>query len=332
MSKDPSLHQLLERTLGARTDTSGQGACLDAETLAAWADGSLTAAQRTAAEAHVADCDRCLAVVAAIAQTSPPPSTSTTAQRPAWLTVRWLAPLTAAALAITTWAFVQGPFSPQRPVAPPTPQVVDSVTPVQPVTPAERAASASNRADALAKKADAPRASAVLKDQAERRRSADAAAKPSAAPATESPAPPAAPTEAIDQQFRSMARAEQGPRLIVSPDPDVRWRLSGPSVERSADGGRTWQRQPTSTSLELLAGSSPAPSVCWIVGRSGLVLLSTDGRTWRRLDFPGPAVDLVAVTAQDGEIATVTASDGKTYRTVDAGRTWILQENPAPSF
>lgn len=329
MSKDPSFDRLLERTLGARAERPGQAACLDAETLAAWADGSLTAAQRTAAETHAADCDRCLAVVAAIAKTSPPPSA--TAKRPAWLTVRWLAPLTAAAVAITTWAVVLGPLSPQRPAAPPTPQVLEPVTPAAPSMQAERDVNAPTRADALEKKAEAPQRSVVLKDQAESRRSADAAAKPSA-PAAGRPAPPAARTEAIDERLGAMARAEQRPRIIVSPDPDVRWRLSGPSVERSADGGRTWLRQPTSTNVELLAGSSPAPSVCWIVGRSGVVLLSADGSTWRTLDSPVPAVDLVAVTATTAEAATVTTADGRTYRTADGGRTWILQESPATSF
>jgi photosystem II stability/assembly factor-like uncharacterized protein len=72
--------------------------------------------------------------------------------------------------------------------------------------------------------------------------------------------------------------------------------------------------------------------VCWIVGRSGLVLLSTDGETWRRLDFPDATVDLVSVTARDGAAATVTAANGRIYRTTDAGRTWTLQENPAAPF
>lgn len=103
-------------------------------------------------------------------------------------------------------------------------------------------------------------------------------------------------------------------------------------MERSTDGARTWKAQPTGTALDLLAGSSPAPAVCWIVGRSGLVLLSTDGETWRRLDFPDGTVDLVDVTARDGVAATVTAADRRRYSTTDAGRTWTLQEIPAAPF
>jgi hypothetical protein len=64
----------------------------------------------------------------------------------------------------------------------------------------------------------------------------------------------------------------------------VRWRVRGNRVERSADNGTTWLPLATmtktdETTSEVLAGSSPAPTVCWFVGRRGLVWLSTDGRT-----------------------------------------------------
>jgi photosystem II stability/assembly factor-like uncharacterized protein len=120
--------------------------------------------------------------------------------------------------------------------------------------------------------------------------------------------------------------------VIVSPDPDLRWRIVGAAIQRSSDAGRTWVAQATGTTNELLAGSSPAPTVCWIVGRTGLVLLSTDGLTWRRLEFPNLAVDLVGVTARDTLAAIVTAADGRRYRTADGGRTWTLQENPPAPF
>ena len=106
MNKDESIDPLLRRTARTRAGTPPQGDCLDAETLAAWTDGSLTAVQRSAAETHAADCDRCLSVLAAIARTNPPPSAT---QRPAWLSFRWLVPLTTAAVAITAWVLIQEP-------------------------------------------------------------------------------------------------------------------------------------------------------------------------------------------------------------------------------
>jgi photosystem II stability/assembly factor-like uncharacterized protein len=106
---------------------------------------------------------------------------------------------------------------------------------------------------------------------------------------------------------------------IVSPDPMSRWRIAGGrSVERSSDGGATWQPQQAGATSDLVAGSSPSPTVCWLVGRAGLVLLTIDGRQWRPVAFPTPA-DLSAVRATDASTAVITTSDGRTFRTSDAG-------------
>jgi photosystem II stability/assembly factor-like uncharacterized protein len=59
-----------------------------------------------------------------------------------------------------------------------------------------------------------------------------------------------------------------------------------------------------------------------MVGRAGVVLLSTDGLTWRRMGFP-TAADLVSVRATDERTATVTDVNGRTYATTDGGMTWI---------
>ena len=81
---------------------------------------------------------------------------------------------------------------------------------------------------------------------------------------------------------------------IVSPDPAVRWRIAGSVVQRSTDGGARWDAVPTGVASPLTAGAAPSASVCWVVGRGGVVLLSTDGRTWRRVAFP-EMTDLSAV-------------------------------------
>jgi hypothetical protein len=105
----------------------------------------------------------------------------------------------------------------------------------------------------------------------------------------------------------------------------VVWRL-GPagSIERSADSGATWQRQTSGVSADLLAGSAPSPTVCWAVGRGGVVLRTTDGSTWSSLGSP-TSQDLTAVEAVDADRATVTTADGKRYATTDGGRTWRSQ-------
>jgi photosystem II stability/assembly factor-like uncharacterized protein len=118
---------------------------------------------------------------------------------------------------------------------------------------------------------------------------------------------------------------------IQSPDGNIRWRLDGPTVSRTSNGGATWSEQYTGTATPLTAGSAPSPTVCWVVGLRGVIVLSTDGQTWRRIDFPHPAADLIRVTASDSNTATVTAADGRVFRTVDGGRTWTAQEKlPAP--
>jgi hypothetical protein len=321
MKDDEAIDRLLEQAMRAR-DARPAGICLDAETVAGWADGSLTAAERRAAEAHAADCDRCLALLAAMAKTAPPP---TVAQRPPWLSVRWLVPLTTAAVAITAWVVIQERPEPRPAATAPAAPVVDAIAPPEQPPVAEQAQASKRRET---READVPPA-----------RTAPPARKPG--PPQPAPVPPAAAApraqavpELKDERaetFAAMSKAVP-PRVISSPDPDVRWRLAGASVERSTDGGRTWQPQSPGTTAELMAGASPAPTVCWIVGRHGTVLRTTDGLTWRRLAFPSATADLVGVAATDAASATVTTADGRTYRTSDGGRTWVLQENPAAPF
>jgi Putative zinc-finger/Photosynthesis system II assembly factor YCF48 len=120
-------------------------------------------------------------------------------------------------------------------------------------------------------------------------------------------------------------RREQTPAIILSPNANQRWRLGGnlesTIIEYSSDGGRSWAQQPVEAGTHVTAGASPAPNVCWLVGRAGTVLLTTDGKTWHRFVVPA-AVDLVSVQATDDRNATVTAADGRAFSTSDRGVTW----------
>ena len=74
----------------------------DAERLAAFAEGSLSPAERAAAEAHAADCSECLQLLAVLARTHEEAQRSPSVWRlPTF--VRWVAPLAAAATAVTLW-------------------------------------------------------------------------------------------------------------------------------------------------------------------------------------------------------------------------------------
>ena len=76
--------------------------CLDAETLAAWADGALNAGEREGAEAHAANCARCQAMMAAMVRTEPAsaaPVSSPSRSRALW----WIAALAPVAAAVVVW-------------------------------------------------------------------------------------------------------------------------------------------------------------------------------------------------------------------------------------
>jgi hypothetical protein len=367
--RDGSMDKLLASTLKAsRVDTQGD-AHLDAETLAAWADGALDASERASAEAHAAGCARCQQLLAAMVRTLPEPEAAKSRWRmPA---LGWLVPLTAAATALAVWIAVPKP----SPV-----QVSSGETAVDALTapPARERSLAAPAEPETTERARVPRpeelqmrvqqravpvqpeAGPVERDRLDTRaldkdmkqESADAKAKAPAladsasnlaraeAPALAAPAPAAPPVAA--QTGARAATAEAGARLgavsgavatgpdviVVSSNPSTRFRLRpGGGVQRSADAGSTWRTEVSGTTETLRAGSSPSPSVCWLVGGAGTVLLSTDGRSWRRLAFP-ETVDLLSVAATDQDNASVTTADGRVFVTADGGQSW----SRAPGF
>ncbi|MEO6224158.1 MAG: zf-HC2 domain-containing protein, partial [Vicinamibacterales bacterium] len=98
----------------------------------------------------------------------------------------------------------------------------------------------------------------------------------------------------------------------------TRWRIvQGIRLERTLDAGATWAVLPIEPPLTtpLLAGAAASTSICWIVGREGVVLVTSDGVTFRRVSLP-EAVHLTGVTASDGMRATVTAVDGRKFSTI----------------
>ncbi len=110
--------------------------------------------------------------------------------------------------------------------------------------------------------------------------------------------------------------------VISTPDSDIFYRIAkGGFVEISEDGGATWQGQLLNPSAEFTAGSAPEPRICWLVGRSGVVFLTEDGKSWRKLPSP-TSEDLVVVVAKSASNATVTANDNRKWSTDDAGKNW----------
>src|SRR5689334_4562266 len=108
MGREPDRNDWLGKTL-RRSSAAAADACLDAETLAAWADGALNAQAAAAVETHASSCSRCIAVLAAMERTAPAVPVQH-AWTPARL-FRWLVPITAAATAVAIWVIV-----PDRPI------------------------------------------------------------------------------------------------------------------------------------------------------------------------------------------------------------------------
>jgi hypothetical protein len=280
--------------------------CLDAETLAAWVDGGLSGAELQVVQAHVADCARCQALVGAMARTDSavPPSEAPHRSR-RWLA--WAVPLTAAATAVLIWTTMpRNSVTPAtvtsesaRPAAeePPAPEVV-----AEPQLIPEKSEAAAESKPAT----PPPPQRADTRDQLSER---VAVASPQEATAQQAnkdiaaaapPAPAAAPAAARAQSTLAAAAAARN--------------LCGPNSTIAPPGVTT----------PLNAGASPSANVCWIVGRLGVVLLTTDGRTWRGITFPVIA-DLSSVTATDARNATVMTTDGRAFTTVDGGMTWTAK-------
>jgi len=118
------------------------------------------------------------------------------------------------------------------------------------------------------------------------------------------------------------AQARYTETVITTPDSDVFYRIAtGGFVEISEDGGVTWQRQLLNPSAQFTAGSAPEPRICWLVGRSGIVFLTDDGKNWRQIPSP-TSEDLIAVVAKSASNATVASDDDRKWTTDDAGKSW----------
>jgi hypothetical protein len=336
-----SMDDLLRDTLRTRAADPTAG-CLDPETAAAFVDGMMSARARTSAEAHVADCPRCQAVLAALVRSTPPPIERVWWRRPA---VAWLAPLAAAATAAAIWINVPGtaglpPVQTAREVAPPLESLPIQPPPAAAPGAPQAQSQSGSVGDARSAAAKALRAADAAAPPAQTQSvrvtpdEAPAAAAPRRARAdgddaklnramTPEPSRPSAFAGLETASARADTLARVATTLVVSSNRISQWRIgSGGDVQHSADGGKTWQAQATGANVTLTAGSSPSPSVCWLVGPGGLVLVTADeGQSWRRVPFP-VVIDLLSIRATNESTATIVTSDGRSFVTSDGGESW----------
>lgn len=110
--------------------------------------------------------------------------------------------------------------------------------------------------------------------------------------------------------------------VIKTPDPAVLWRIVGEGfVERSKDSGETWEGQSPYPNAHFIAGVAPTVKICWLVGRDGTIVLTSDGKHWRKIE-PPVSLDLVGIAAENALVAVVTAADGRKFTTSNGGKAW----------
>lgn len=144
-----------------------------------------------------------------------------------------------------------------------------------------------------------------------------------------SPKPSAQPSGALAAFGRLLSGQIFSPQsarrtvIILAPGKSgVAWRIGpGGRIERSGDFGRTWKMLASGVNVDLLAGAAPAESVCWLVGRSGVILRTTDGEHWERIRSPTTR-DLLRIFAKTTMAVSVEAEGGETFVTSDGGRSW----------
>lgn len=337
--RDQSVDRMLRQVMSDRLPPPQQ-TCVDGETLAAWSEGTLRRAEASAVEAHVADCARCRALMAAFVRTTPAEPVAESLWR-RWH-LAWVVPLATAATAAAIWVAIPDNGATSLPSAPTSASVADrsaglpaaleeqGVAP-RPDAPQEKARVAESASNELRQRSDS-RAQREVLDQQAAAPAAIAPVAPPPAPAASPLAGAAAERDEADAKKESAANSAFAPLAaqrrafaadqIASPDGATRWRIvAGQRLERSTDAGVQWTPAAIDAPDRLNAGAAPSATVCWIVGARGAVYLTTDGARFVRLPFT-EIIDLTSVFATDALSATVTSADGRSWRTTDQGKTW----------
>jgi hypothetical protein len=347
--RDRSVERLLKATPRSAMPGAPSPACLDAGAIASWAEATLGPDEAARVETHLADCERCQAVLAAFARAEPQAAQAA----PAWRRWAVLVPMTAATAALALWLAWpqrQAPVAPVATVAeaprvsepPPQPAAVSTSPPAG--VHAEPAPAPTRSAKSIAPPA-APQAPPVSAQAAARRaavgessrtdqRLASSTGVAAGLPATTEPIvvfeSPAAFGGGVGGAAAAGASRGGGgggrPSALREAAPPksgvTRWRLlASRELERSTDDGRTWDRVAIDPPASLTNGAAPSRLVCWVVGRAGVVLVTSDAGHFTRLAFP-ETLDLSAVQATDALNATVTTASGRTFVTTDGGKTW----------
>ena len=336
--------RLLRDALHDSASATPSPMCVDADALAAWADGAMTGAERAAFEIHAAGCARCQALVAAMARTDPPPIARMWWRRTPYAWLLPLATATAAVVIVVKLAVTERPShapavaraespapireSPAAP-APAPPAVSDRAAearrerPRPSASPAPASAAAAPRVDTRAN--DTPRPPAVVETQAKA-----AAGAPPAASTPDQTRATAEPRDAVAPAAQPAAAPPPAPAAPAPPPPTSASAFREEAARRleSAAGG---------AALPAMKGIAQAPVVIaspdresqWRITGAAVEHTTDGGVTWHAQPL-GIVTPLQAGAAPAARICWLAGTGGVVLRTTD-GTTWIRIAFPEPA-
>jgi photosystem II stability/assembly factor-like uncharacterized protein len=112
---------------------------------------------------------------------------------------------------------------------------------------------------------------------------------------------------------------------VSTADHSVTWIVGKDGMVQRRDANGVVRLQRSGVTTDLVAGAAPSASVCWIVGRSGTIIRTTDGGEHWRLIMPPVAENLTTVSASSASDATIATAGGRQFATSDGGANWRPQ-------
>jgi hypothetical protein len=312
----------------------------ETDVLTAFAEGSLSFRERTAVLEHLAHCPACRQVVALSSGNNDsavnPVSSDTRRWAFSWRW-RWAAAMAVACLVIAVvWRPEFSRNNQQHPPAP-APAAMEAppmeILPPPPPAPLEihkERAVAPKQALPPSRK-PSPKTIARAESQEAKPAEMMSDAAPEMTPALQSAAPKL--NLSLPEQARSFKVSPITPKRSLfamrrGPEESL-WRLPegrGGTLERSQDGGKTWQSVPVSNGSQLYALSAAGPEI-WVGGAEGVLFHSVDnGSHWtlvivaedgRRLRDAITRIDV-----REGKGVGLTVQGGGSWITFDGGEHW----------
>ncbi|MBV9034662.1 MAG: zf-HC2 domain-containing protein [Acidobacteriaceae bacterium] len=301
----------------------------DADVLAAFAEGRLSSRERTNVLGHLAQCPDCRETIAltAAGQGSEENFASPTAQRgPAWWKWRWASAVAIACLVLAViWHSPSVQKTPERPPASETSPPIEAPKPAEPAMP---------EPPKIKKKKTAP---AITARRSERKKEKlntelpvvtdalrEAVTMPRSAPLQALTAPEQA------QNFVTRANSQlRSKRIMAGMVEGNLWRLTESTrgaLQRSADGGKTWETVSVSNDSRFYALSATGTEI-WVGGAEGALFHSADnGSHWTRVVVKDEEQQLgdaiTRIDVEDEKTVRLKTQPGDTWITLDGGLHW----------